>query len=227
MKIGSTLGGLFAALSLSLAAPAPAATPRELLTQAAFQTGDKASALALVKQALAEAEATLTTHPNDREALLQRAFATGYRGRLNRSPGDARLSRQLFEALVAADPRDPEAQLALGGWHLDVIADGFLATTVLGAKRAIGVASVDRAVKLGGNRAFFRSMAAMMHIRLDPHDIATARALAESAAVAPTPSALDRIAKREAEAMLIPLRAGDGKAAAALARTLLPFGRVH
>jgi hypothetical protein len=211
---------LIAFALVATAAPASAATPRELITQAAFQTTDKKQALALVEQAFDAA-----TGPS-REAQLQRAFAVGYRAKLTRSPGDAKAARKLFEGLVAANPRDPEAQLALGGWHLDAIAEGFLAASVLGAKRAEGVAGLDRAVALGGNRAFFRGFAAMMHIRLDPRDLATARALAEAAITSPTPTALDRLAKRDAEVLLGPLRAGDGKGAAAMARAMLPFGRV-
>ena len=68
--------------------------------------------------------------------------------------------------------------------------------------------------------------AALMRIRFNPKDVATARALAEQAAAAPAPTALDRIAKHQAQALLIPLRSGDGRTAALLARKLLPFGRL-
>lgn len=207
-------------------APATAATPREILTVAAFQTGDKPAALALVNQALNLAQVQLAANPGDREAQLQRAFAIGYRAKLTRSPGEAKQARTLLEGLVAANPRDPEAQLGLGGWHLDAIADGFLTASVLGARKAPGLAGVDQAVALSGNRAFFKAFAAMMRIRLAPKDVATARALAEAASAGSTATPLDRIGKRDADAILIPLRAGDGKTAAALAERLLPFGRL-
>ena len=203
-----------------------AATPRDLLTAAAFQTTDHAAALAQVNQALAGADQMLAANPRDREGLLDHAMAIGYRAKLTRAPGDAKLARRLFEQLVASNPRDPEFQLAIGGWHLDAVESGFLATTVLGAKRDLGLAAMDRSVTFGGDRAFFKAFAAMTRIRLDTGDLAAARALAEAAAIAPTPTPLDRIGKRDAIAMLIPLRAGDGKAAAQLARTLLPFGRL-
>lgn len=214
------------AAPILLAAPATAATPRDIIVQAAFLTTDKAQALALVNQALAAANAQLGADPGDREARLQQAFATGYHAKLTRSPGEAKASRRLFEALVASNPRDPEAQLGLGGWHLDAIAEGFLATSVLGAKRPLGLAGVDQAVALGGNRVLFKALAAMMRIRLDPRDVSSARALAEAASTGTQPTALDRIAKREVDALLVPLRAGDGAAAAAAARRLLPFGRI-
>lgn len=217
--------GLCAA-ALAAASPSLAATPRELLTQAAFQTTDKAAALALVNQALAAAQAQLATNPHDREAQMQRGVGLGDRARLTRSPGDAKTARQIFEAFVAANPRDPEAHLAIASWHLDTVESGFLATTMLGAKKDVGLAALDRAVALSGGRPFFTGFAAMMRIRLNPKDVATALRLAEQAVAAPAPTALDRIAKRQAQALLAPLRAGDGRTAGLLARKLLPFGRM-
>jgi hypothetical protein len=208
------------------AAPASAATPRETLTQAAFQTSDKAAALALINQALAATRAQLAANPRDKEAQMQLAVATGDRARLTRSPGDAKASRQMFESFLAANPRDPEAHLAVASWHLDTVDSGFLATTMLSAKKEVGVAELDKAVALGGGRAFFTGFAALMRIRLNPKDVVAARALAEQAAVAPAPTPLDRIAKRQSQALLIPLRSGDGRTAALLARKLLPFGRL-
>jgi hypothetical protein len=211
------------------AAPATAATPRELLTQAAFQQTSKDAALAEVKQAIATAEAQLATSPGNYEAQMQRAVGIGYRAKLTRNAADAKTSRHLFEGLVAANPRDPEAQLLIAGWHLDAISDlgGLLAGAMLGAKKAIGVTALDRAVAMNGRaRAFFPGVAALMRIRQEPREVAAARALAEAALTLPAPTALDRIARRNADAILIPLRAGDGKAAAELAKKLLPFGRV-
>lgn len=210
------------------AAPAAAATPREMLTHAAFLTTDKESALAEVKQAIAAAEAQLAASPSNYEAQMQRAVGIGYRAKLTRNAGDAKTSHKLFEALASANPRDPEVQMLLAGWHLDAISDigPLLAGTVLGAKKGNGTAALDRAVAMGRERAFFPGIAALMHIRLEPHDVAGARALAESALAADAATPLDRIARRAAEAILIPLRNGDGKAAQGLAKKLLPFGRV-
>lgn len=213
-------------LALAATAPSSAATPRDYLTQAAFQTTDKAAALALVNQALAASQAQLGADPRDKEAQMQRAVATGDRARLTRSPGDAKASREMFERFLAANPRDPEAHLAVASWHLDTVDSGFLATTMLGAKKEIGLAELDRAVALGRGRPFFTGFAALMRIRLNPKDVAAALALAEQAAAAPASTALDRIAKHQAQALLIPLRSGDGRTAALLARKLLPFGRL-
>ncbi|NIJ08656.1 hypothetical protein FHS31_002277 [Sphingomonas vulcanisoli] len=210
----------------AIMSPVQAVTPRDLLTQAAFQATDKRQALALVTQAVDQSQAILATRPNDHEGLLQNAMSIGYRATLTKKPADAKSSRKMFESLVASNPRDPEFQLAIGGWHLDCVAAGFLATTVLGCNKDLGLDGIGKAVSYGGNRAFFKGMAAMMRIRLDRDAVAASLALAQAAAAAPTPTALDRIAKHDAELMLVPLRAGDGKAASALAKKLLPFGRL-
>jgi hypothetical protein len=219
-------GAGIVAMLLALAGPLAAATPREILARASFEATDKQAALALIGKGLAEAEAILAADPGNREAQMQRGVAIGDRAHLLRSPGDAKAARRIFEGLLAADPRDPEAHLAIATWHLDTIDAGFLASTLLGAKKDVGLAELDKAVALGGGRPFFTGFAALMRIRLDPRDIATARMLAEQAAAAPAPTMLDRIAKRQAQAILIPLRSGDGRTAALLARKLLPFGRL-
>src|SRR6187402_845347 len=224
--IKTAFGASVIGLALALASPATAATPRDLLTQASFQAGDKASALALIHQGLAAAEAILAANPHDKEAQMQRGVAIGDRAHLTRSPGDAKAARQIFETFLAANPHDPEAYLAIATWHLDTVDAGFLATTVLGAKKDVGLAALDKAVALSGGRPFFTGFAALMRIRFNPKDVATARQLAEQAAAAPAPTPLDRIAKHQAQALLIPLRSGDGRTAALLARKLLPFGRL-
>ncbi|MET0241662.1 MAG: hypothetical protein ABW184_17355 [Sphingobium sp.] len=209
-------------------AAAMAETPRELLTTAAFQTQSKSAALALVDQAIKASEKILSTRPGDHEAILQQGVAIGYRAKLTRNRGDAKASLAIFQRLAAKDPRDAEAQLALAGWHLDAIDQlgGFLAQTVLGAKAQAGEAALGRAVALGGDRAFYPGVAAMMLIRKNRDNVAQARLWAELAMKAQTPTPLDALMKRAATAIAPALRANDGKAAAGIARKLLPFGKL-
>jgi hypothetical protein len=214
---------------VALAAPAAQAqTPRELLTAAAFQAPSKAAALALVQQAIAASDKILAAHPTDHEATLQRSVAIGYRAKLTRSRSDARTSLAIFEGLAARDPRDAEAQMVIAGWHLDAIEQlgSLVARAGLGARGDVGDAALNRGVALGGNRAFYLGLAAMMKIRRDPGAVAQARRWAEAATTAATPTPLDVRMKRAAEAILPALRAHKGKAAAALSRKLLPFGRI-
>ena len=210
------------------ALPAAAATPRETLLRAAFATPSKAQALAMVQDALDQTNAILAKTPGDKEARLQQALATGYRGQLKRSAGDAKAARDLLTPLARANPRDAEIQLALAGWHLTAVSDlgSFLARTILGANKDVGLAAMDRALALGGNRAFFPAYAALIRIRLDPTDTKSALTFADRAATDPAPTPTDRVLQRAAARVAVPLRAGNGKAAAALAKQVLPFGMV-
>jgi hypothetical protein len=217
-------------LVCSIAAPAAAnaSSPRDLLLRAAFVARDKSQALGFIGDALADTKTALAANANDREAKLQQALAIGYRGQLTRSLADAKAAHAALESLTAADPRNPETETALAGWHLTAVGDlgGFLARTVLGANKAAGLAMLDKAVALGGNRAFFPAYAALIRIRVDSGDTATSLALAQRAAAAATPSPLDRVMQSAAQKLLVPLKAGDGAGAARLAQQLLPFGQI-
>lgn len=214
-----------AALTPSIAI---ASTPRELLTTAAFEAPNKPRALALVGQAIAASDRILAVRPADTEALLQRGVAIGYRGKLTRSRSDVRTSIGIFERLAAANPRNPEAHLVIAGWHLGAVDQlgSFMARTALGAKSKSGETALARAVALGGDRSFYTGMAAMLHIRNDHSGVAQARRWAEAAASGSTPTELDVLMKKAAIALLPSLRANDGKAAAALASKLMPFGKL-
>ncbi len=208
------------------AAGVSAATPRETLIRAAFMTHDKAEALTLVNQAYAQTRTTLAQAPGDSEAKLQQALAIGYRGQLSRSLGDAKAAHAALAALAAANPRDPEAQVAIAGWHLTAVGDlgNFLAQSVLGASRSAGLASLDRAVALGGNHAFFPGYAALIRIKLNSSDVAAALKLAQRSAAAQATTPIDRILQRAAVRLIPLLQAGDGAGASKLAAQLLPFG---
>jgi hypothetical protein len=210
-----------------MAVPATSATPREVLTDAAFQTRDKATALAQIGQAEAAANAILARTFENSEAKLMRAMAIGYRAKLNRNRHDALATRKMFDALAAADARNAEVQAAVGAWHIDAVTElgGFVAGAALGAKKATGLAALDRSITLGGTRAMFPGLAALLRLSLNPKD-ARARGLAEAASHGTTPFELDKIMQSSARAILVPLRAGDGRAAQRLAKQLLPLGRI-
>ena len=214
------------ALIVPLAVQAQAASPRDTLIRAAFATPDKAQALALVNQAIAEAGATLIQTPTDHEAQLQHALGIGYRGQLTRSPGDAKTAHRALQALAAAVPSDAETQIAMAGWHLTAVGDlgNFLASTLLGASRSVGLTALDRAVEMGGDRAFFPAYAALIRIKLDSSDTLTPLRLAERAVAAQAPGTIDRVLQRAAVRLIAPLKAGNGAAASRLAKQLLPFG---
>ena len=215
---------------MAIAAPAPAATgAADILIVAAYNTPDKATALARIDRALKAAEAALARNPKDKDARLHRALAISYRGKLAKSRNDLMASRREFEAIVAADPQNAEAQLALAGWHLAAInaVGPMLARSMLGARKSVGLQALDRALALGGSRALFPAFAGLTRIQLEPGEVAVAKRLAEAAMKAATPSTIDKVMQRNAAAMLKTLGTEGGQAAAKQARLLAPFGRVR
>jgi fermentation-respiration switch protein FrsA (DUF1100 family) len=216
------------ALLLLLAPVAAGSSPsRDGLTQTVFTVRDKAAVLAQLAGAEADANAILARMPGDSDALLTRAMAIGYRAKLTKSRSDALACRAQFEALVARNPRDPEAQAALGGWHIDAVEalGGLTARAVLGARKAAGYEATDRAVALGGDRALFTGLAALLRLSLDPED-ARGAALADVASRGTTPTTLDRMMQRRAAEMVTVLKGGDRRLVKAMAKRLLPLGQI-
>jgi hypothetical protein len=216
------------ALLLLLAPAAAGSSPsRDGLTQTVFTVRDKAAALTQLAAAEAGANAVLARAPGDSDALLTRAMAIGYRAKLTKSRSDALACRAQFEALVARNPRDPEAQAALGGWHIDAVEalGGLTARAALGARKAAGYEATDRAVALGGDRALFTGLAALLRLSLDPED-ARGASLAEVATRGTTPTTLDRMMQRRAAEMVTILKGGDRRLVKAMAKRLLPLGQI-
>ncbi len=212
----------------SVASPALAApTPRELLVQASFVDRDKALAVDRVNAAATATEAMMRATPADREAEMVHAMAVCYRAKLAHSRADALAGRKLLEQVLAKDPRNAEATLALGAWHVGAVYNlgSLMARAALGARKQVGLDALDRSVALGGGRRFFTGVAGLLRLELDPAD-PRGRALAERAAQGQAVVPLDRIMQRAAVAILASVRAGDAARTQALASDLLPFGRL-
>lgn len=192
---------------------------RDLLTQASFVDRDQATALRKV-----QAVVSATQKDTNFNARVMLATALGYRAKLTGSRSDLTASRKLWDAVVAANPRDAEAQLGLGAWHIATLnKTGALIGRMFGANRAAGNAALDKAVALGGNHAFFPGVAGLFRLKADPAD-PRGRQFIEQAANAAATTPLDRILKRSAALMLGPLRAGNAEQIKATAHRLLPLG---
>lgn len=217
----------FAMFSLAIAAPVLADTPRELLTVAVFDSRDVPTALVRVDRAQAAATAILQRDPGNEEAAVVQATAFGYHAKLTGSRTEVAAARKRFEALVARYPRDAEAQVALGAWHLGVVnkVGAFFGRAAVGAQKSVGFAATDRAVALGGNRALILGLAALLRLQLDPND-ARGAALAAAGARGATPTPGDRIMQRACVAVVAALRQNDDKATKRLAARLLPLGQL-
>lgn len=220
------LAAAAAAAVLAFPAVAAAESPRDVLTQTAFAAHDKASALRQIAAAQAVADATLAKAPGDAEAQMTRAMATSYRAKLEHDRSEALSAKAQFEALAQKHPKDPEAQAALGAWHLNAVASlgGMMARGALGARKAAGLEATDHAIALGGDRALFPGIAALLRLAIDPRDPRGAE-LAELAAKGSTPTLLDRMIQRRAAQLAVAVKGGDAKLIQALAKRLLPLGQ--
>ncbi|MEN2784951.1 hypothetical protein ACFOKI_15035 [Sphingomonas qilianensis] len=217
-----------AAVALAMMPCAAAAeTPRDVLTTAVFADRDKAVALAKIDRVHQVTGAMLARSGDDQEAAIVQATAIGYRAQLTGNRSGAVEARRRFEALVARYPNNPEAHLALGAWHIGVIAavGQFVGRAAVGAQKKVGLASIDRALALGGNRAMYIGLAALLRLEIDGADV-RGKQLAEAATRANAPTALDRIMQRSANLLLTPLMNGNSKATQTLADRLLPLGQI-
>ena len=147
----------YLAAAAMLIAPAAALRIRDAstLTQTAFAARDKTAALAQLASVEAAAAATLARAPGDTEAQMTRAMAVSYRAKLSQSRTDALAAKAQFEALAAKNPRDAEAQAALGAWHLNAVEalGGFARRAPLwvrARRRPGGARPVDRARRRAG-----------------------------------------------------------------------------
>ena len=56
--------------------------------------------------------------------------------------------REQLDAAIALDPYLAEARLALGGWHADIAAEGFIARRMYGGNRAAAVVLFEQALQM-------------------------------------------------------------------------------
>ena len=207
-----------------LATPAQAQSARDLIFQSAFGNQNQPVALERVRRAQASAAAIAQRDPNAEDAVVMVAAAQGYIAKLTGNRSEALKARGLFNTAATRFPRNAEAQLGMGAWHLSVVhRAGRLLGAVIGANKGKGIAGLTRAVTLGRDRAFIPSVAGMMLIESDPND-AQGRSWLELAARTPAPTAPDRVVQRAAGQVLQLLRTGDTAGAARLADRSLPFG---
>ena len=199
---------------------------RAQMAVAAYETRDKAAALALVERAERDFDAALAKNPGDVAAQMQKAVAIGYRAKLSRSPGLGKDARARFEAVRAAHPDNGLAWSAVGGWHGGAIATlgNFLGGTMLGAKAAEIDRNFGQALKLEPANPAFRTIYAMTLLDIDRKNADRAAMLLNGVAAMPARDGFDALLRAQGAQLATALKAGDAKAAQALARRLQAFG---
>ena len=107
----------------------------------------------VVERAIRMGEEAVAADPTNPDAHYQSAHAVGrYAQRVGAftalREGLAGKIRDLLEATLAIDPDYVDAMLALGGWHADIAAEGFVARTMYGGSEEEAVKLFERAVEL-------------------------------------------------------------------------------
>ncbi len=195
---------------------------------AAYQTADKARALALVAAAEKDLDAALAKAPTDPNVQIQKAIAIGYRAKLTRSPGLAKDTRKRMDAVRAAHPEMALAWAALGGWHGGAVATlgSFTAGLVLGAHASEVDPFFIKAIKLDPANPVHRSYYAITLLDLDKNNAAKAATLLQGIGQMPAHDAFDALARAQGVQLAASLKTGDAAAAQALARRLAAFGTI-
>jgi tetratricopeptide (TPR) repeat protein len=201
---------------------------RSQLAVAAYETRDKAQALAQVERAEADFDAALAKNPKDRAAQMQKAVAIGYRAKLTKSPGLGKDARKRFETVRDANPDYALAWSAVGGWHAGAIATlgNFMAGTVLGAKPAEIERNFGQALKLDPNNPSLRAIYAMSLLDIDRDNAPKAATILNGIGRLPANDGFDALLRAQGVQLAAALKAGDTKAAQALARRLQAFGTI-
>ncbi len=108
---------------------------------------------AIIERAQRMGEEAVKADSTNPDAHYQSAHAVGrYAQRVGAwtalRQGLAGKIRDLLEATLALDPDYVDANLALGGWHADIDAEGFMARRLYGGKKEEAIVLFDRALEL-------------------------------------------------------------------------------
>ena len=108
---------------------------------------------AVIERAMRMGEEAVQADSTNPDAHYQSAHAVGrYAQRIGAwtalRQGLAGKIRGFLEATIALDPDYVDAILALGGWHADIDAEGFIARRMYGGKKEEAVKLFDRALEL-------------------------------------------------------------------------------
>ena len=108
---------------------------------------------AIIERAQRMGEEAVKADSTNPDAHYQSAHAVGrYAQRVGAwtalRQGLAGKIRDLLEATLALDPDYVDANLALGGWHADIDAEGFMARRMYGGKKEEAVRLFERALEL-------------------------------------------------------------------------------
>jgi len=145
-------------------------------------------------------------HVNARITL---AIVIGFEGKRWRRPSLATQSKRLLQQTHTDFPDSPAAQGALGGWHSEVSAAGFLARLYLGARRGKAGQYFAGAITKGEHSAAFYLEYVKFLARGKKVDRALAREVAKTILSQPPNDAIDRLMQQKIAEIRAALNTGD------------------
>ena len=201
---------------------------RAQLAVAAYETRDKAAALALVERAEKDFDAALARNPGDVAAQTQKAVAIGYRAKLTKSPGLGKDARRRFEVIRAANPLNATAWAAVAGWHGGAIATlgNFMASTVLSAKKDEIDPGFAKAFKLDPTNPVHRVIYAQTLLDMGTDNALKAAQALQGIGQMPAHDGFEALVRSQGVQIAAALKTGDVKAAQRLSRQSQAFGTI-
>ncbi len=203
-----------------------ALSARALLVRAAYLSGSRAEALALIAEAERDAAASLALAPGNREGLLQRAAAIGYRAKFERSRQKAVAGRDQLRAITRQFPDWDAGWLALALWHGESVGSvgRLLARTALGASLDEMRGDFARAAALDPASPVTPAALGLLKLRIGEGEAAEQRRLLAQAQRLPARDAYEALLQRHAAQVLAELDRAGPRAARERALALAPFG---
>ena len=151
--------------------------------------------------------------------VMRRVIQGVMRASWNNSPAQA---KEQLDAALAADPNNPYALAALGGWHVELVRVGgaFLAGKVYGASLDKGVALFDRAVHAAPDNVAVHYQIALSLAGLDAANYRTRIESELAAAIqGPPQTAYEKFVAARAQELLNLMKRGDSDAFEAKLKT--------
>lgn len=170
--------------------------------------------LPALAKAIPEARSALARYPDDVELIISTGILIGLRGRMERSVGDGKEARALFEKALELDPDQPWALGALGSWHAETVheAGAIAARLVMGAKKKHAYAYFDQAYEADPNNLPILAAYIRMIFKLEPKHLAgRLRVLIREVENAEPKNGLDRLMQEQIRQIEAAWLAGDNE----------------
>lgn len=168
----------------------------------------------ILEQAIAHAERAVALAPDSAEAYVELAHASGRYARqigvmaaLNE--GFAERIKKALDKAIALDPDNAVALSSRGSWNAEIVsaAGRIMASILYGANRSDALADYERALAAAPNSpGVYREIARGLMLLDDEAYRDRAQGLLEEAMALPSDTAIDRIDREQADALLRELK---------------------